>query len=131
MRATLKKGVLKLSSKFTVEHSCPITISIKLLCNFIEIAFRQGCSTVHLLHIFGTSLSKNKNTSGRLLLVIVINFWDSENFQNLLTTTKLLRLSSQNSKKVWQYIQQSTGNDIRMKCEWNDTWIDLWHESAK
>ena len=25
-----------------------------MLCNFIEITLRQGCSSVNLLHIFGT-----------------------------------------------------------------------------
>ena len=39
---------------------------IKLLCNFIEITLRHGCSPVNLLHIFRTPFSKN--TSGCLLL---------------------------------------------------------------
>ena len=30
----LRKGVLKICSKFTGEHSCRSVISIKLLCNF-------------------------------------------------------------------------------------------------
>ena len=34
--------------------------------NFIEIAFRHGCSPVNLQHIF--RISFRKNTSGRLLL---------------------------------------------------------------
>ena len=37
-----------------------------LLCNFIEITLRHGCSPVNLLHIFRTPFSKN--TSGWLLL---------------------------------------------------------------
>ena len=37
-----------------------------LLCNFIEITLRRGCSPVDLLHIFRTSFPEN--TSGRLLL---------------------------------------------------------------
>ena len=37
----------------------------ELLCNFIEITLRLGCSPVNLLHIFRTLFSKN--TSGRLL----------------------------------------------------------------
>ena len=44
-------------------------ISIKSLCNFIEIAFRRGCSPVNLLHIFKTLFPGN--TSGWLLLNIV------------------------------------------------------------
>ena len=46
------KGVLKICSKFTGEHPCRSAISIKLLCNFIEIKLQQGCSLVNLLHIF-------------------------------------------------------------------------------
>ena len=41
-------------------------ISIKLLCNFIEITLRHGCSPVNLQHIFRTPFPKN--TSGRLPL---------------------------------------------------------------
>ena len=47
----LGKGVLKICSKLTGEHACRIAITIKLLCNFIEIALRYGCSPVHLPHI--------------------------------------------------------------------------------
>ena len=60
-----EKGVLKICSKFTGEHPCRSVISIKLLCNLIEIILRHGCSPVNLSHI-RTSFSKN--TSGRLLL---------------------------------------------------------------
>ena len=63
------KSVLKICSKFTGEHPCRSAISIKLLCNFIEIALRHGCSPVNLLHIFRTPFPKN--TSGRLLLNFV------------------------------------------------------------
>ena len=52
--------------KFTEEHPCQSAISVKLLCNFIEIALWHGCSPVNLLHIFRTP--SLKNTSGRLLL---------------------------------------------------------------
>ena len=31
-----------------------------LLCKFIEIALRHGCSPVHLLHIFRTTLPRNE-----------------------------------------------------------------------
>ena len=41
-------------------------VLIKLLCNFIEITLRHGCSPVNVLHIFRTPLSEN--TSGWLLL---------------------------------------------------------------
>ena len=67
----LRKGVLKICSRFTGEHPRRSVISIKLLClnllcNFIEITLRHGCSPVNLLHIFRTSFTKN--TSGLLLL---------------------------------------------------------------
>ena len=65
----LRQGVLKIYSKFTETHPCRSVISIKLLCNFIEISLQHGCSPVNLLYIFRTSFPKN--TSGRLLLI----FW--------------------------------------------------------
>ena len=37
----------------------PKMISIKLLCNFIEIIVRHECSPVNLLHIFRTPFPKN------------------------------------------------------------------------
>ena len=64
----LGKGVLKICSKFTGEHPCRSVISIKLLCNFIEITLRHGCFPVMLLHIFRTHIYKN--TSEGLLLVL-------------------------------------------------------------
>ena len=48
----LRKSVLKICSKFTEEHPCRIVISIKLLCNFIEIVLRHGYSPVNLLRTF-------------------------------------------------------------------------------
>ena len=62
------KSVLKICSKFTGEHPCQSTISIKLQSNFIEIAFWHGCSPVNFLHIFRTPFLKN--TSEWLLLII-------------------------------------------------------------
>ena len=60
-------GVPKICNKYTGEHPCQSSISIKLQSNFIEIALRHGCSPVNLLHIFRTSFP-NK-TSGGLLLI--------------------------------------------------------------
>ena len=40
-----EKCVLKICSKFTVGHPGRSVILTKLLCNFIEIALRQGCSS--------------------------------------------------------------------------------------
>ena len=62
----LGKGVLKTCKKFTGEHPSRSVISINLLCNFIEIALRHGCSPVNLLHLFEAPYPKNP--SGRLLL---------------------------------------------------------------
>ena len=62
----LRKGVLKICSKFTAEHPCRSAISIKLLCNFIEITLRHGYSPVNLLHIFRIPFTKN--TFGGLIL---------------------------------------------------------------
>ena len=61
-----KKNVLKIRSKYTREHPCRSMISIKLLCNFIEIALWHGCSPVNLLHIFRAYFF----TSAGLLLTI-------------------------------------------------------------
>ena len=54
-------------SIFTGEHPCQSVISVKLLCNFIEITLWRGCSPVNLLHIFSTTFPKK--TSGGLLLL--------------------------------------------------------------
>ena len=52
------KGVLKIYSKFTGEHPYRSVISIKLLCNFVEIALPYECSLVNLLHILRTPFPK-------------------------------------------------------------------------
>ena len=62
----LGKYVLKICSKFTGEHPCKSAISVKLLCNFIEIALCRWCSPASLLHIFRRPFLKN--TCGWLLL---------------------------------------------------------------
>ena len=62
----LGKGVRKICRKFTGEHPCRSAISIRLLCSFIEIALRHGCSPANLLHILRTPFLKN--TSEQLLL---------------------------------------------------------------
>ena len=65
----LRKGVLKICSKFTGEHPCRSAISIKLQSNFIEIVLRQGCSPVNLLHTFRAPFPRN--TSDWLLLLFI------------------------------------------------------------
>ena len=62
----LGKGVLKRCSKFTGEYPCRSAISIKLLCNFIEITLRHGCSPVNLLLIFRTPFARKQVTASVL-----------------------------------------------------------------
>ena len=52
----LSKGVLKTCSKFIGENRCRSAISMKLLCNFIEVTLRRGYSPVNLFNIFKTLL---------------------------------------------------------------------------
>ena len=52
----------KQSSRGVLRKRC----SENMHCNFIEVALRNGCSLVNLLHIFGTAFPKN--ISGGLLL---------------------------------------------------------------
>ena len=43
------------------------------ICNFIKIALRHGCSSVHLLHVLRTLFPKN--TSGQLFLNEIFDFY--------------------------------------------------------
>ena len=74
----LRKGVLNICNKFTGEHPCRSAISIKLLCNFIEIALRHGCSPVYFLRIFQTPFPRN--TSDWLLLNFVLLYNQRKKF---------------------------------------------------
>ena len=65
----LIKVVLKIYSKFTGEHLCRSEISIQLLCNFIELTLRHGCSCINLRHIFRTPFH-NKSFGGLLLNIV-------------------------------------------------------------
>ena len=78
----LRKDVMKINSKFTGKHPCRSVISIKFLCNFIDIALRHGCSPVNLLHIVRTPFPRN--TSGWLFLQL-----------QMFTFSMFLQLSSQ------------------------------------
>ena len=65
------KGVTKKRCSENIQQiyrrtPCRSAISVKLLCNFIEITLPHECSPVNLLHIFRTSFLKN--TPGWLLL---------------------------------------------------------------
>ena len=62
----LRKGVLKIRSKFIGEHPCQSAISISLQSSFFEIALRHGYSPVNLLRVLRIPFPKN--TYGRLLL---------------------------------------------------------------
>ena len=90
----LRKGVMKICSKFTGDHPCRSAISIKLQNNFIEIVLRHGCSPVNLQHIFRTPFPKN--TSGGLLLDLSVNLQcDLKLFANdliLFSTVKIPKI---------------------------------------
>ena len=58
-------------SRRTPVQKCDFNKVEKLQSNFIETTLRHGCSPVNLLYIFRTSFSKN--TSGWLLLHIILN----------------------------------------------------------
>ena len=70
----LIKGVLKICSKFTGEHPCRSMISVKLLCNFVEITLRHGCPPINLLHLSRTPFPRNTSR----WLVLVLLFFSSE-----------------------------------------------------
>ena len=55
----LRKGVLKICSRFIGEHPRRIVILMKLQSNFIEITLRLGFSPIDLLDVFGTPFPKN------------------------------------------------------------------------
>ena len=63
---SLRKGVLKICSKFTGEHPCRNVISIKLQSISIEIPLLHWYPLVNLLYIIRTPF--HKNTSGGLLV---------------------------------------------------------------
>ena len=82
------KGDLKIYSKFTGEHPCRSVILIKLLCNFIEIILRHGCSTEYSLCIFRTPFPKN--TSGGLLLILNRK-WKNINFSSVINSCQTVK----------------------------------------
>ena len=69
----LRKGVLKICSKFRGEHSCRSASWIKLQSNFIELIPRHGCSPVNVLHIFKTPFLRN--TFGWLLPYFLLSMY--------------------------------------------------------
>ena len=55
-KGVFKKKFFEIRSKFTEEHPGRSVISIKLLCNYIEILLLHGCSPINLQRIFRTPL---------------------------------------------------------------------------
>ena len=66
--------VLPLKGQFTLTYGILLpyqsVISMKLLCDFIEITLRHGCSPVDLLHVFRAPF--HKNTYGEMLLKNIV-----------------------------------------------------------
>ena len=67
-RGVTRKMCSEKMQQISRRTTMPSVISIKLLCNFIEIVLRHKCYPVNLLHIFRTYFLKN--TSGWLLLIV-------------------------------------------------------------
>ena len=88
----LRKGVLKICSRFAGEHICRSAILIKLQSNFIETTLRKGCCPVNLLHIFKTPFLKNTSEWLLLYLETVLNHfrnkWRFEYIPSLLEYQK-------------------------------------------
>ena len=91
-REVLKKRCSGNMQQIYRRTPCWSVVSIKLLCNFIEIALRHGCSPVNLPHIFRIPFLKN--TSGRLLVFIAL--W----LIHFLTLNKLLDSCKNQEKEI-------------------------------
>ena len=72
----LIKDILKICSKFTLEHPCRSVTSIKLQSNFIKITLRLKCSPVNLLHIF-RNLSQETPLDG-CFSIFLQNHWKQQ-----------------------------------------------------
>ena len=98
--AFFRNSFLRICIKFIGEYWFRGVISIKLLCNFIEIAIWYGCSLVNLLHIFRTLFYKN--TSEGLLLI----FGDFQVLAQLSSTARATELDYYNQKLYIGVISQ-------------------------
>ena len=113
----LGKGVLKICSKSTAEHPCRSVISIKLLCNVIEITLQHGCSPVNLLHIFS------------FVFAIFYHFFIFSPNESPLKTWKMFSISS---KKLFSPSTYSNFcnffpsfphfRDSKPQWKWNNLW---------
>ena len=78
-RCSYEKVFWKYVANLLENTKCWNAISIKLLCNFIEITLRHGCSPANSLHIFRTPFLKN------------ISGWPLLSFNNLIKGVCFLR----------------------------------------
>ena len=92
----LRKGVLKIYSKFTGERPCRSATSIKLQSNFIEVALQDGCSPINLLHIFRPPFPKN--TSEGLFLYVLFSLKLASPY---LFKTSFFNVLVKKTKKTW------------------------------
>ena len=110
----LRKGVLKICSKFTGEQPSRSVISIKLKSNFVEITLQHVCSSVHLLHIFRAPFPKN--TSGRLLLnityLLIHFFYSSCSGSSRMTNGSVLPKSYKYTTIIFPIVS----NEFWQKC---------------
>ena len=97
----LRKGVLKICSKFTWEHHCQSAISIKFLCNFLTIAFGLGVrSPVNLLHIFRTPFLRTALGGCFWKLKLCFCVWTRMTWPPISESTFPSKISSQSSWKT-------------------------------
>ena len=127
-----EKGLLKMCSKFTGEFPCWSAISIKLLCNFIEITLQHECSPVNLLYIFRKPFPRN--TSGWLLKLLlfeiyVFKTWNLETSEdiklvsNLKTLQLLLYDFIEYSAFLWQLKHKNSETCTLFKSSQFKTYI--------
>ena len=110
----LRKGALKICSKFIGEHSCRSAISIKLQSNFIEIALEHGCSPVNLLQIFRTPFPRN--TSGWLF-----------QFEKKITLMILgMEIDCTSNNKQATIAKVTHSHYIQIKKVFRGTYIGIW-----
>ena len=122
--AFLRKGVLKICSKFTGGHPYRGVISIKFQSNFIEIALR--CSPANLLHIFRTPFPKNTSGGGGcfcgyllLLKYMRLKTMNTWNFKQEI-------LSSQLPKRIHLHMKFSDFYVLKKKQKFRIYQIILW-----